>query len=390
MFNVARCGSLRLARAVAVTGVVVAVGLPASMASADAVKVGAKACQPTGGRISEQVTRQADSQGSQLTEFLPGSAYKVTTCDASGRPQSSITVAQIDGPGGQPMRVPIETTEGGETRDALYPKPDGPQGIALLQQAKAQIAEQPSLVPAPTPGTQVQEAIPAPAAGARTAGTNLLDANPLIARTAKARTARTHRGPVAHAASGGDSCSNPAYVRSPMAQQNYQHGWWWNSASFGNNSSTLTALTNAELAWDHSANACGIPDTTPMTSYYWGNSTATPTVHDGVSVLTKGDTNAYGCPGALACTFRQTNPYPWIDDADIVFSTAVSWSNVNASGTYDYMAVAVHEDGHALGLDHETSSYYLAMYPQTGMNELFHRDLGRGDILGLAAIYPTP
>jgi Ca2+-binding RTX toxin-like protein len=70
-----------------------------------------------------------------------------------------------------------------------------------------------------------------------------------------------------------------------------------------------------------------------------------------------------------------------IVDADIRFDTAESWTNsATGSGTYLY-AVALHEIGHALGLDHYDGAPVI-MNTFTGVD-----DLAQGDIDGVRTLY---
>ncbi|NGN44545.1 matrixin family metalloprotease, partial [Mesorhizobium sp. CGMCC 1.15528] len=70
-----------------------------------------------------------------------------------------------------------------------------------------------------------------------------------------------------------------------------------------------------------------------------------------------------------------------IVDADIRFDTAESWTNsATGSGTYLY-AVALHEIGHALGLDHYDGAPVI-MNAFTGVD-----DLAQGDIDGVRTLY---
>ncbi|HEX7292375.1 MAG TPA: matrixin family metalloprotease [Conexibacter sp.] len=54
---------------------------------------------------------------------------------------------------------------------------------------------------------------------------------------------------------------------------------------------------------------------------------------------------------------------------------------------YDLLSMAAHESGHELGLGHVASSW-LTMGPTLCAGCVRWRDLGRGDVLGMRAVYP--
>ena len=51
------------------------------------------------------------------------------------------------------------------------------------------------------------------------------------------------------------------------------------------------------------------------------------------------------------------------------------------------MGVMTHERGHTYGIDHETASSALTMYPIIKACDFSRRTLGKGDLNGLLNIY---
>ena len=70
------------------------------------------------------------------------------------------------------------------------------------------------------------------------------------------------------------------------------------------------------------------------------------------------------------------------------FGDQFKWSNNGAAGKYDYRSIATHEFGHALGLSDLYDNPKLTMTYSVTTGSTAFRTLGRGDILGLRALYP--
>ena len=76
---------------------------------------------------------------------------------------------------------------------------------------------------------------------------------------------------------------------------------------------------------------------------------------------------------------------------DMVFDDVdYDWSLTGQAGTMDFWNIAAHEVGHAAGMGHTDTSDACAeqtMFPTAGFGETGKRDLGVGDIAGIAKLY---
>ena len=77
-----------------------------------------------------------------------------------------------------------------------------------------------------------------------------------------------------------------------------------------------------------------------------------------------------------------------ISDADTVYNPGRTWSTTGSYSAIDVQAVATHEIGHQLGLDHPPVPA-ATMYYAIGAGNLGPRSLHSDDIAGLCAIYPS-
>ncbi|MEO6350916.1 MAG: matrixin family metalloprotease [Candidatus Limnocylindrales bacterium] len=144
-----------------------------------------------------------------------------------------------------------------------------------------------------------------------------------------------------------------------------------------------------------SRNDCGIADTVSATSSYLGSTTRKPGVSSSGSCLGQDGYNVVGF-GSLGGYYSGYTCIYWegdeIVEMDMRLDTGTHWA-LSLSGCRDELvmeALVTHEAGHAFGLGHvsetkhgrQTMSVYI-----DGLCENQEATLGRGDVLGLQALY---
>ena len=193
----------------------------------------------------------------------------------------------------------------------------------------------------------------------------------------------------ARAAVAGDACSNTQFVLWQGGWTGRNYGYYINRSRFSYNDNTVTSLITAHTNWDRTFNSCGLGDITNLASWHLGSTASTiHTYPDGASVVDRGSMSSVGCAGALACTYVFTDGAGTIVETDQRYSDSVTFSNVGASGAYDYQAVGTHESGHGIGLGHANSSDALTMFYAVRAGTTYGRSLAKGDVLGARTRYP--
>ena len=146
------------------------------------------------------------------------------------------------------------------------------------------------------------------------------------------------------------------------------------------NGSEFVAIQKAFETWQD------IPTSTIEFSYQ-GTTEIQSGGHDGTNLITFQDTSFSFASGAIAVTISTTASGRFLD-ADILFNPALRFSTSGDSDAFDIQAIATHEIGHFLGLDH-TAIVSATMNPTGSRGDLFPRVLKSDDIIGASVIYPS-
>ena len=148
------------------------------------------------------------------------------------------------------------------------------------------------------------------------------------------------------------------------------------------NGSEFIAVQRAFDTWQNlpsSSIAFHYEGTTPIQS--GGN--------DGVNVISFQDTSFSFGTGTIAVTLSSSSQ-GFFRDADILFNPSnpnITFATDGRPDGFDIQAIATHEIGHFLGLDH-TAIVSATMNPTGARGTVFPRALKSDDILGASTLYP--
>lgn len=330
----------------------------------------AKRCVPLGGLLVRQTIRRGlRNGGNEVTEPLANGVYRVTRCDRAGALTSSMTVEPVPDPDGRRVLAPGAIVRGHRLLTLDYGDPRDPRWARVWRRVRARVA---ASVIAATRGSARPD--------------SAFDRRNVTGSSVRAAEAAVFAGPAAKGATG-SSCDAGGYLKSGEIWPGHRYGWRWRASTFGSNGDILRAMELGAQAWDVTKNSCDFGDITTITPVYEGATDLAAGAQDNANTVDKGSVASFGCEGALACTqvwYSATGAV----EADIRFSDQVRWSTGGASGAYDYRAVATHEFGHFIGLSDLHDSPNLTMYYATHAGSTDPRTLGRGDVLGLRALYP--
>lgn len=330
-------------------------------------------CRPPGPPLSAMTSNREWRAGAEeITEYLAGGGYRVTRCDEEGGISESQTLVPLLLPGGETSLVPIHKYKaGGPTISLTYGDPTDPNWVEKYKAAKPAIDRE--MLP---PGRPVPPSQP--------------EATEKSTTIASSRH-RTRRNIIRISAD--TSCTDSSF-----AGLQFNLSWWGRAFSYRAKTTTMPAgdttrshITLGHHAWNNTVNGCGLGDQNNITMSYAGStSTGVHTVTDGINAIDFGNMANVDCSGALACTYTFAGAGGQAIETDQRYDSSTSWSHSGQSGKYDVWSVASHETGHSIGLGHVGGSGhdFLTMYPYVQTGQIRMRDLARGDVLGMRAIYP--
>jgi hypothetical protein len=201
-----------------------------------------------------------------------------------------------------------------------------------------------------------------------------------------------------------DSCSNSEFHRNPslavVPWPARGYTYFANLSRMPHGDRDRRQITKGKHTWDITRNGCGFGDATSFKTRYGGRTSATlHSARDRLNVVDFGSLSQFTRDRAVIALSRLWFQNRHLVEADTRFEQPPSipvgtfrWavSGRAEARKWDLWSMAAHESGHALGLAHATTSAgnWLTMSPIESLNSTRWQTLGRGDTLGLRALYP--
>ncbi len=247
----------------------------------------AAACLPFGGLQTDRIARQQNT----VTEYFAG-AYRVTQCDARGRPRRTTTMARILTPTAVAPFVVIEEQTGRTRVARLYGDPEEPGWARTWLQSGSRSTR--DVVPPSAP-------IPAD-----------LDVRPRVTRA-------------------DDSCRNGSY-RTFNRWRTRRYSYRVNTRTMG--AAFRRAVIRGHRAWDRTRNPCGYRDQDNIASRYLGaGRRSIHTKPDGRSMIDRGKLGLCGSAVTLACAWTFTDASGRIVETDQRYGSRWRWSTQGRAAT---------------------------------------------------------
>lgn len=161
---------------------------------------------------------------------------------------------------------------------------------------------------------------------------------------------------------------------------------WFAASAVGGNvtgdRAPLDVLQRAFASWEE------VTTSTIRFAFQGTRGTRDRNARDGVNLVTLGASENLGT-GVLAATFLSSDAAGTLVDVDIVFGKSVAFGTSAAGdpGGYDLEAIATHEVGHLLGLEHSGLSR-ATMVPFTDRGDVHQRTPHDDDRIAASVLYP--